>query len=301
MLISLGRIIKSGFQNFWRNGYLSVAVIFIIILTVVIFTSIILINVIGKAALSSLEERVDVSVYLKNSAQGSEIDDLKSQLSSMEQVKEIDYISKEEALNKFKEEYKENDVIQESLSELETNPLPPTLNIKANALNQYESIVEFLEQNRGEVINKINYAQNKDVINRLNATITVSKKVGITLGAVLGVVAILITFNTIRLTIYSHRQEIEIMRLVGASNWYIRMPFIVEGMIYGVCGVITALAIIYPLVIWMSPRIGGFIPGVDLMDYFQNNLWAIILLELAVGVGLGVISSGIAVRRYLKA
>lgn len=309
MLISLGRIIKSGFQNFWRNGYLSVAVIFIIILTILIFSSIVLINVIGKAALVSLEEKVDVSVYLKNSADDSNIEGLVSELKNLDEVKGVEYISKDQALKNFKEEYKDNDVIRESLAELEidpltgleVNPLPPTLNIKAKALDQYKSIVGFLESNKGEVINKINYDQNKDVINRLNAIIQISKKVGLVIGIVMAIVAVLITFNTIRLTIYSHRQEIEIMRLVGASNWYIRMPFVIEGLIYGVCAVIVALAVLYPLVSWLSPRLDGFIPGVDLMGYFVGNLPRIILIQLAVGVGLGVISSGIAVRRYLKA
>lgn len=301
MLISLGRIIKSGFQNFWRNGYLSVAVIFIIILTILIFSSIVLINVIGKAALASLEERVDVSVYLKNNADDSNIERLVSKLKNLDEVKGVEYISKDQALKNFKEEYKDNDVIRESLAELEVNPLPPTLNVKAKALDQYKSIVGFLENNKGEVINKINYDQNKDVINRLNSIIQISKKVGLIIGIVVGIIAILITFNTIRLTIYSHRQEIEIMRLVGASNWYIRMPFVIEGLIYGVCAMIVALAVLYPLVSWLSPRLGGFIPGVDLMGYFVGNLPRIILIQLAVGVGLGVISSGIAVRRYLKA
>lgn len=301
MLISIARIIKSGFQNFWRNGYLSVAVIFIIILTISIFTSIILINVIGKAALLSLQEKVDVSVYLKNNTDDSSVKELIFKLKNLGEVKDIEYISKDQALKNFKEEYKDNDIIKESLAELEVNPLPPTLNIKAKTLDQYQSIVGFLENNKGEVVNKINYDQNKEVINRLNSIIQVSKKVGLVLGIVVSVIAVFITFNTIRLTIYSHRQEIEIMRLVGASNWYIRMPFVVEGLIYGVCAMIVALAILYPLVSWLSPRLGGFVPGVDLMGYFTSNLFKIILIQLAVGVGLGVLSSGIAVRRYLKA
>lgn len=300
MLISLGRIIKSGFQNFWRNGYLSVAVILIIILTILIFTSIILINVIGKTAITGLEEKVDISVYLKNSANNEDAQELMSKLEKLNQVKTIEYVSKEQALKNFKEEYKDNDIIKESLAELEVNPLPPTLNIKANALDQYKSIVEYLESNKGEVVSKINYDQNKDVINRLSSIIQISKKAGLVLGAVVGVMAILITFNTIRLTIYSHRQEIEIMRLVGASNWYIRMPFIVEGIIYGVCGVAAAMAILYPAISWLSPRLDSFIPGANLMGYFTVNLFSIILIQLAVGVGLGVLSSGIAVRRYLR-
>lgn len=300
MFISFIRIIRSGFKNFWRNGYLSIAVIFIIILTVLIFTSLVLINVVGNAALKNLEEKVDISVYLKNSANDSDIEEVKSKIEELGEVKQVEYISRDEALKNFKQEYEDNDIIKESLAELEINPLPPTFNIKANALDQYQSIVQFLEQNKGEVINKINYDQNKDVINRLHTIIEASKKVGVVLGIVVGAIAILITFNTIRLTIYSHRQEIEIMRLVGASNWYIRMPFIIEGIIYGVCGVVAALIILYPLLDWFSPRVGGFIPGSDVMGYFRDNMATIILLQLAVGVGLGVLSSGIAVRRYLK-
>lgn len=300
MLISIARIIKSGFKNFWRNGYLSIAVIFIIILTVLIFTSLVLLNVVGNAALKNLEEKVDISVYLKNSADDDQIEKVKTKIEKLGEVKRVEYISREEALKNFKQEYEDNDIIKESLAELEINPLPPTLNIKANALDQYQSIVQFLEQNKGEVVNKINYDQNKDVINRLHTIIETSKKVGVVLGVVVGVIAILITFNTIRLTIYSHRQEIEIMRLVGASNWYIRMPFIIEGIIYGVCGVVAALLVIYPLLGWLSPRISGFIPGSDVMSYFRSNKAMIVLLQLAVGVGLGVLSSGIAVRRYLK-
>lgn len=300
MLITIGRIIKSGFKNFWRNGYLSVAVIFIIILTLLVFSGIILINEVGKFAIENLEKRVDVSVYLKNNAEESEILDLKSKVEGLGEVDELEYITKEEALKRFKEEYRDNSIIQESLAELDINPLPPTFNIRAKALDQYGSIIGFLENSGNEAIAKINYAQNKDVIDRLNRVVDTSKKAAAVLGIIFGVAAILITFNTIRLTIYSHRQEIEIMRLVGAGNWYIRMPFIVEGALYGVFGVVITLAILYPSLMWATPYVEGFIPGVNLMTYFSDNLLSIVLVQFSVGVGVGVLSSAVAVRRYLK-
>jgi len=121
------------------------------------------------------------------------------------------------------------------------------------------------------------------------------------LSIILILIAVLVTFNAIRLAIYSSREEIKIMKLVGANNWFIRGPFIVEGILYGIISSFFAtLAILYPLFWFVSPKLSGFLPIENFFSYFQNNLWAFLILLLGIGVILGGISSLVAVRKYFK-
>ena len=181
------------------------------------------------------------------------------------------------------------------------NPLEASLNIKAKVIDNYESIASFLESTRfSGMVDTVNYRQNQKVIEKLSGILSTVRKSGLIAVAVLGFVAVLVSFNTIRLKIYSMREEIGVMRLVGASNWYIRGPFIVEGLMYGLVSSVLTLIIFYPLLIFLSPKISAFLSGIDIAEYFRINFWQIFLLQTLVGIFLGIISSLIAMRRYLK-
>ena len=132
----------------------------------------------------------------------------------------------------------------------------------------------------------------------MGAIIRVSRQVGILAAVFLTLVAVLVSFNTILLGIYSNRDEIGIMRLVGASNLYVRGPFIVMGIIYGV--ITGLLSITAPVIFLSSPYVELFVPETDLAGYFTGNLFVLLLYQLAFGIGIGVLSSFIAIRRYLK-
>ena len=123
---------------------------------------------------------------------------------------------------------------------------------------------------------------------------------GAAAGLMLALIAVLVTFNTVRLTIYNQKQEIEIMRLVGASNWHIRGPYLAEGGFYGLFAALIALVIFYPIVYLVSDKISYFAESVDLLAYFGRGFAQVLLLTVGLGVLLGVASSFIAIRRHLK-
>jgi cell division transport system permease protein len=301
MWTSFKRIIKWGLTNFWRNGWLSTATVSIMVLTLLVITVLLMVNVLANAVLGSLENKIDISVYFKLQTPEEKILQVKSELEKLVEVETINYVSQEEALISFKEKHKDNPILLQSLGELEVNPLEASLNIKAKQANQYASINQFLEGvYYQDVIDKVNYMQNKDIIQKLSKIILDVKTGGLGLTLLLALIVFLVTFNAIRLAIYSSREEISVMRLVGASNWFIRGPFLVEGVLYGIIATLITLAILYPIFYFLSPKISGFLPIGDIFVYFQANLLSFFLLLLVVGVVLGGSSSFIAVRKYLK-
>lgn len=301
MFTALKRIFKWGFKNFWRNGWLSTATVSIMVLTLLVITVLLMVNVVANAILENLEKKIDISVYFKLDASEEEVLKVKSQLEGLQEVESVAYTSQEEALINFKERHKDNPILIQSLEELDTNPLEASLNIKAQETSQYASINQFLESvYYQDIIDKVNYMQNKEVIGKLNKIVVDVKTGGLALSFLLALIVFLVTFNAIRLAIYSSREEINVMRLVGASNWFIRGPFIIEGILYGIIATVITLVILYPVFYFISPKISSFLPVGDIFTYFQINLVAFLLLLLGIGVVLGGFSSLIAVRKYLK-
>jgi len=301
MWTSFKRIIKWGLTNFWRNGWLSTATVSIMVLTLLVITVLLMVNVTANAVLGNLENKIDISVYFKLQTPEEKILQVKSELEKLVEVEIINYVSQEEALIKFKEKHKDNPILLQSLGELDVNPLEASLNIKAKQANQYASINQFLEGvYYQDVIDKVNYMQNKEIIQKLSKIILDVKTGGLGLTLLLAIIVFLVTFNAIRLAIYSSREEISVMRLVGASNWFIRGPFLVEGVLYGIIATIITIAVLYPFFYFLSPKISSFLPVGDIFVYFRANLLAFLIILLGTGIILGGFSSFIAVRKYLK-
>ena len=301
ILTALRRVIKSGVNSFWRNLWVSTATISVMVITLGLITGLFLISVVAGGILTDLEEKVDISVYFKLDVPESDILRVKTELEGLADVKSVEYVSREQALVRFEAEHQENPLIIKSLEELGENPLEASLNIKAKVIDDYESIASFLESSRfSSLVDTVNYRQNQKVIEKLSSILSSIRKSGFIFVLVLGLVAVMVTFNTIRITIYSLREEIGVMRLVGASNWYIRGPFVVEGIMHGLASSLIAIVIFYPAVLFVSPKVASFLTGINIADYFNQNFWQIFLLQTLVGITLGVISSLIAIRRYLK-
>ncbi|MBN2198063.1 ABC transporter permease [Candidatus Wolfebacteria bacterium] len=301
MITTFLRIIKYGFLSFWRNALLSTATLSVIILALLVFEGLIISNVLTKTALTSLQEKIDISIYFKNDTLEDDVLKIKKSLEGLAEVKKVEYISKDKALEIFKEKHKDDPAIKQSLEELEENPLLASLNIKANDPQKYGIIADYLDKTDFKTwFEKVTYAQNAIVIERLGKIIDTAEKGAFVLIIFLALIAILITFNTIRLAIYSNREEIGIMRLVGASNSFIRGPYVIEGIIYGLIAGIFSVIIALPIIYFLSPYIQIFIAEMNLWNYFTSNFIGILIYQLIFGVALGVISSVIAVRKYLK-
>jgi len=301
MITILVRILKSGLTNFWRNKWLSGAAVATMSLTIFVMISLLLLNVMTQTVIKTLEDKIDISVYFDLETPEEQILKTRAALVKLEEVRSVEYVSAEDSLARFKERHQDNPILMQSLQELGENPLEASLNIKAQLASQYESIVNFLSQSEYEqIIDKINYRENERVISRLSSITSTIRQTGFIVSIILALIAILVTFNTVRLTIYSMRGEINVMKLVGASNWFIRGPFVVEGALYGLLAALITLLVFYPVLWYLSPKITGFLPGSDLFYFFQINFWSIFFLQILIGVGLGVISSLVAIRRYLR-
>ncbi|OGN10018.1 MAG: hypothetical protein A3J46_04080 [Candidatus Yanofskybacteria bacterium RIFCSPHIGHO2_02_FULL_41_11] len=271
------------------------------VLVLVLFSGLMAVNFLSSEIVISLQEKVDVSAYFKTDISEEEILGIKSELELLSNVKNVEYISAVQALDEFKERHAGDAIIQDSLAELDFNPLQASLNIKADDPSQFASIVQFLEANQfRSVIDKINFYENEKVIERLQSISGGIQNWGFILTMILAVIAVLVTFNTIRLTIYNQRQEIEIMKLVGGSNWHIKAPYLVEGGLYGAFAAAVTAAIFYPTIFFVSPKVESLMPGVSLISYFKTNMFQFLFLVFFVGVLLGVVSSFVAIRRFLK-
>lgn len=301
MATILYRIIRHGFQNFWRQKLLSFATLVVMLLTLTGFLGVNIFNVVSDAALNSIQEKIDISVYFKTNAPEDEILRIKRSLEGLSEVKSVDYISRDRALEIFKARHESEENVSRAISELGENPLSASLNIKAKDPQDYQAIAAYLNNaSLGNLVENISYSQNKVVIDRLAKIIQISRIAGFAITFILTLVAIFVAFNTILIAIYSNREEIGIMRLVGASNMFIRGPYLVEGIIYGAIAAFVSLLLAAPIVYFVSPYIRVFIPGMDLGYYFSSHLLQLLLYQLIFGIGIGIVSSFIALRKYLQ-
>jgi len=256
--------------------------------------------------LEQIQEKVDVNIYFTTEASEDSILVLQGELEKLSEVEKVTYTSREDALANFRARHENDYLTIQALEELGDNPLGATLGVKARETSQYESIAKYLggrsdlSGGAGAIIDKINYEQNKVAIERLTDIIDGARTLGLAISVFLIVISILITFNTIRLAIYTAREEIAVMRLVGSSNWYTRGPFLVEGIMYGVFSAFIALVLFYPATIWLGGITEKFFGGVNLYSYYTSNFWQVLLIVVGGGILLGALSSFLAVRKYLR-
>jgi len=301
LLTAFKRVIRAGWVNLRRQSGLTFATILILVLTIGLVTSLLLFRQVSNFLISNLEEKVDVSIYFKEISQEDDILQAKEKLSEIPEVKKVEYISKEKALDSFLEKHKDNPVLIDSLKEVGGNPFLASLNVRAGEASQYAAVVNFLEKAPFQnLIEKVDYYQRKPVIERIFSLSSGVSRAGIFLSLILTVLALVVAFNQVRLAIYNSREEISIQRLVGASNWFIRGPFLFQGAVSGVFSAIICLLIFLPLLFFLSPKLEIFFPELNIFSYFIGNLFKIFLIQLTAGLAIGVFSSLIAIRKYLK-
>lgn len=300
-LLKLWRTFKEGSINFYRNGWLSFATVSVLSISLYIISVTLILGITANMILKGVQEKISVSVYFNSSVSTEDIQNIKSELAVYQEIKSISYVSKEEALTEFKNMGSSDPAISKALEEIGDNPLLESLVIKAKSPDQYEIIVKSLNNAPfSKDINRITFEENKLIIERMNTIIKLVEQVGLTLGIVFIFIGILITFNAIRLTMYAHKQEFEVMRLVGASNLYIRMPFVFEGILYGFVSAILVMVLLFTTAKTITPLIAQSMEGGNLVSFYLQNFFIIFGGLLASGIGLGVISGFIAIRRYLK-
>lgn len=297
------RIFKLGLVNFWRNRWLSLAATLVMTLTLIIISSFLILTlVIGKTT-DSIREKMDISVYFNDSANVDKIVDLQKKLASRSDVREVKYISKEEALAIFKEQQEGRKVAE--LINPDENPLPRSLEIKGTQPEYLDQIAQYIAQDQFKpLLHNVSYQENKKVIQRLIGFTSFIKKMGWIASGVFVLISILVIMNTIRLTIFTRKDEIEIMRFVGANETFVRIPFIVEGVLYGLIAAVLATILIKIGVTIITPLMDQYL-GIDfsyrMVKFFSSNFLMIIGVQLLVGIAIGISCSLISIRKYIKA
>lgn len=300
------RTLRAGFVSFWRNGYVSLASVLVMTVTLSVIASIIFTGALFDSTLNSIKDKVDINVYFVKDAAEDDITLLQKSLTSMPQVAEVQYVSAEQALVDFRARHQDDELTLQALNELGGNPLGASFNIKAKDPSQYEAIVKFLTDKKDSsatgdsIIDRVNYSRNKDAIEALNRIIAASNRLGSIIAVFFMLVSVLITFNTIRLAIYIFREEISVMRLVGASEMYIRGPFVTVGIMYGAVSGLVTLLLLYPVTYWLGPITADIGTGLNLFSYYLSHFGYLFGVIVGSAIVLGALSSYLAVRKYLK-
>jgi len=301
MFTLIKRAFRSGWKTLIRDGGLVAANIFIMAMVIATVTSLFIFKEASDFLIAKLQNKVDISVYFKYETAEGDILKVKEEITGIPEVKEVAYVSKEEALKNFTEKHQDNQVLMDSLSEVGANPFLASLDIKAFQANQYEAVAKFLDDPTfNSLIEKVNYYETKPVIERIFSLTSNFNKAGVAFSVILILLAALVAFNTIRLSIYNSREEIKIQRLVGAANWFIRGPFVIQGIICGFFAALICLFLFASLTWGLDSKAEFLFPGLGLFAFFIANFWLIFLIQLLSGLILGVISSFIAVKKYLK-
>ena len=301
MLTTFKRILKFGGQDFKRQANLSFATCLVLVITVSLISSFFLFRIALNFLLDEVRGKADISVYFRESCEEEQMFELKDEILASEAVKEAELISREQALERFIEKHQDEESLMESLVEVGANPFLASLNIKANGVDEYDDIVALLEQERfQDLIEKVDYYKRKPVIERIFEITNFTNKAGVVIVAIFVFLSILISFNTTRLVIDSQKDEVSVMRLVGADNSFIRGPFLVQGVICGLLSFLISFLLVGLLSFFLTPELATIFPELHFFNFFQTHFWSLILVQIALSLVLGIFPSYIAIKKYLR-
>lgn len=303
-MLQLWRVMHAGMRNFLRNAWLSTAATAVMTITL----TIIVISFISNSALTStikgVTDKIDISLYLNDSVTPSQLQAFEQALSADPNVASVSYLSKADALTNYQRQISSNKQLLEGL-QLAGNPLPASLQVKAKNPRHLDSIISVTDEPQYHALldptAPPSYSgQNKDTINRIVSVSNFFKSSELIASLLFVIISTLIIFNTIRMAIFTRRDEIEIMKLVGATKWFIRGPFIFEAAMYGIIAALIAVVLSYIILLGGGPKLGSYINVASTINFFRSYPLLIIFSELVVGVCIGAFSSLLALSRYLK-
>ena len=302
MFLSFARVVKFSLQDIFRNVWLSLVTVIILILALFTVNMLLVVKIISDTAVLAIKDKIDINLFLTSDAKEADILALKAKLSGLDEVKEVTYISKAEALDNFRTNHADNPEILEALRELGTNPLTPNLVIKPTDLDSFDTLINKLNSFDDQIIESRNFTNYKLLLDKINAITEKVANAGIILSVIFIFITTLVVFNSIRVAIYTHRREIMIMRLVGASKTFIQMPYILSSLIYTLAGVGAVMLIFYPFLCLLQPYLETFFVGynVNLFDYYYGQSFEIFGMQFLGAALINIAASYLAVRKYSK-
>ena len=300
---NLVRVIQFALQDIVRNLSLSLMTVLILVLMLLSVNTLVIIRFFTAQATQSIKDQIDVSVFFSHTATDEQIEEVRDYVKSSPEVVNLIYYTREQALEQFKTRYTGNENILASLAELEENPLGPTMIVKTRSPSDYDKIITALNIPEYEdIVVAKTFVDTERAIERIDGITRQVERFSVILTALFGIIAFLIIFNTIRVAIYTQRIEITIKKLVGATNWFIRSPYVIESLIFSLVSVGAAYFLIKLSAGLIDPYVAVvFKRDWLLTDYLSSNiLWLFGGQFLAV-LALTIFSSFLAMNRHLRA
>ena len=301
-MLSFLRIIKFSFQDIVRNIWLSIVTVTILILALFSINMLFTVKLISQNAVTAVKNKINISLYFKADASEAMIMDVRDKVAALPGVKTVTFISKNVALDNFRNNNKNNLEILNALQELGKNPLSPSLVIVPDDFDNSAALITSLKTLESDAIESRDFSDNSTILEKINFITSRVNEVGLFLILIFVLTSILVVYNAIRVAIYTHRQEIEIMRLVGASNFFIYMPYLCSAFVYALISVLVVIISFYPLLTILQPYLEVFFTdySVNILTYYVNNFFAIFGLQFMVVFGITLIASLLAARKYAK-
>jgi cell division transport system permease protein len=291
---------------FVRNAWLAIAAMATMIITLTIILFSVIVNATFSNTVQQITEKIDISVYLKDNVTSEQAKEFVQEIEKLPNVEGVIFLDKSAALRAFIEQNASNEKLLQAVSETD-NPLPATIKIKPRDLNKMDQIRSYVTQPRWQKLQSDPVSDNgerRKTIDKITHATNIVREAGIIAVVVFALISVLIIFNTIQMAIFNRRDELQIMRLLGASTGYIRGPFVVETVIYGVISAVISILIVNALFITASSSLQATSLGLLDISYsqqfFQAYYWRLLLMQLALGILIGAASSIIATQRYLK-
>lgn len=301
-MLSFLRIIKFSFQDIARNVWLSIVTITILLIALFSINTLLTVRAVSDNAVNAVKEKIDISLYLKADASEKDIIALQERIAGLPEVKSVGYTSKQDALEVFRTRYRDNQEILQALNALGNNPLSPSLAIVPSDIDNATNLINILRQLDSDIIESRDFSDNSVIVNKIQNITKRINEVGAVIIIVFVLISLLVVYNSIRVAVYTHKKEIEIMRLVGASNFFIYMPFLFSAFIYALLSVLIMIALFYPFLTLIQPYLSVFLAGynVDLLEYFVYNFWVIFGAQFVIIFFITLFASFYAVRKYAR-
>jgi len=301
-LLSYKRAFKFGWINFRRSRESSWIAVMVIAVVVFLITLLFLIGGLSKAVVNQIKEQVSIAAYFQRDIDSADMMTVKEdiEIKFSDDIQEIKIVSAEEALSHFMDRYRGDILYQRALDQVGDNPFLSSLDIIVNEPERYAEIADYLSEEYPDLLNKVDFYHRESVIDKVFETTNKIHSFGAIVALLLTLLVVLVAFSTIRISVHASRYEVETMKLVGASPWFIRTPFIIQGMISGLIAALLIAAISIPLVYFLSPQLMNLVPGFSLWNYLMKNLFWLMGLQLLTGLFLGWLSTLLAVYRHLK-
>lgn len=301
-MFSFLRILKFAFQDIGRNLSLSFMTVFILVLMLLSVNVLWSVDIITRQAVNSVKSQVDVSFYLAPAVATSTIADMEKYVKSFPEVTEVKILTSDQVLQSFKERHKDQIESMQALTELGSNPFGSTLMVKTKEPKDYQKIIKALDvPEYKKIIESKSFDKHENAIERLQKITNRIEQIGFGLTVLFAVISFLIIFNTVRVTINSQRTEISIKRLVGASNWFIRGPYLIESLLFTALSIVATFVILVFAFGWLDSYLSVVFTGnFSLTNYYKSNIFFLGGIQAAAVLLLTVVSSGLAMRRQLK-